>query len=78
MGEVISAFSGLAAALLLFVNAVLTSKGRNPLPFDETMVTEFITQASAVWAITWAWWKNNNVTKKRRRDNNADSKTISK
>lgn len=52
----------LVVTIVLMVNAALTAKGLNPIPFDESLVTECLTYlASGVTAI-WAWWKNNNVT----------------
>lgn len=51
--------------IVLFVtllNTILTSSGRNPLPFsDEELYTGLSTIATTAVAI-WAWWKNNSFT----------------
>lgn len=53
----------LLAILFAFVNSSLIAKGCNPIPFDETLVTECLGHGiDAVLAI-WAWWKDNNVRK---------------
>ena len=52
--------------IVLFVtllNTILTSSGKNPLPFsDEELYTGLSTIATTAAAI-WAWWKNNSFTK---------------
>lgn len=52
--------------IILFVtllNTILTSSGKNPLPFsDEELYTGLSTIATTAAAI-WAWWKNNSFTK---------------
>lgn len=51
--------------IVLFVtllNTILTSSGKNPLPFsDEELYTGLSTIATTAAAI-WAWWKNNSFT----------------
>ena len=52
--------------LILFItgiNAVLTAKGINPIPVDESAITEVASYIITGIAALWAWWKNNNVTK---------------
>lgn len=49
---------------ILLVNMGLTLAGKNPIPFDEATVTEWLTVAAAGISSIWTWWKNNNVTKK--------------
>ena len=49
--------------LVLFINAVLTASGINPIPFDETAFTEVMTQVLAGLSIVWAWWKDAPITK---------------
>jgi len=46
----------------LMVNMVLTVAGKNPIPFDEAALTEWLTVAAAGLSTLWSWWKNNNVT----------------
>ena len=66
MNEVVKAFIRLVVMAVLAVNAVLTAKGYNPIPFDESAFTEVSTYIVAGLAALWGWWKNNNVTKKAR------------
>lgn len=47
---------------VLMVNMVLTLVGKNPIPFDEAAVTEWLTIAAGGLSAIWSWWKNNNVT----------------
>lgn len=56
------AFIRLAVTVVLMINAALTAKGMNPIPFDETLVTECLTYLASGVTAVWAWWKNNNVT----------------
>lgn len=48
---------------VLTINSVLTAKGINPIPFDETLVTEVAVYVANGISAFWAWWKNNNMTK---------------
>lgn len=47
---------------VLMVNMVLTIMGKNPIPFDETALTEWLTVAATGLSMLWSWWKNNNIT----------------
>lgn len=47
---------------VLMINMVLTLAGKNPIPFDEAAVTEWLTIAAGGLSAIWSWWKNNNVT----------------
>lgn len=59
MNEVSKAFIRLAVVAILAINAVLTAKGMNPIPFDETAFTEWATYlVSGVLTIWCVWWKN--------------------
>lgn len=63
MNEISKAFIRLAVVAILAINAVLTAKGMNPIPFDETAFTEWATYlVSGVLTLWYGWWKNNNVT----------------
>ena len=44
------------------VNMGLTVAGKNPIPFDEAQLTEWLTVAATGLSVIWSWWKNNNVT----------------
>lgn len=54
----------LVVMAVLMVNMVLTLAGKNPIPFDEAELTEWLTVAAAGLSTLWSWWKNNNITKK--------------
>lgn len=47
---------------VLFVNAILTAKGINPIPLDESAVGEVVSMVALGISTLWAWWKNNNIT----------------
>ena len=49
---------------VLFVNAILTAKGINPIPLDESAVGEVVSMIALGVSTVWSWWKNNNVTEK--------------
>ncbi|MGN0693724.1 MAG: phage holin [Lentihominibacter sp.] len=53
----------LIVTAILLINSILTAKGINPIPFDESAFTEIATHVAALAACIWAWWKNNNVSK---------------
>ena len=63
MNELYKAIIRLLVTFALITNAGLTAKGLNPIPFDESAVTDVLTQLFAAGSIVWSWWKNNNVTK---------------
>lgn len=48
---------------VLMVNMGLTVAGKNPIPLDETALTEWLTVTAAGISAVYSWWKNNNVTK---------------
>lgn len=62
--ETIKAFIRLLVAAILMLNSVLTSKGLNPIPFDETAFSDIALQIATGLSVLWVWWKNNNVTGK--------------
>ena len=66
MNELSKAIIRLLVTFVLVLNAGLTAKGLNPIPFDESAVTDILTQLFAAGSIVWSWWKNNNITKKAR------------
>ena len=66
MNESYKAIIRLLVTFVLVLNAGLTAKGLNPIPFDESAVTDVLTQLFAAGSIVWSWWKDNNVTKKAR------------
>lgn len=66
MNELSKSIIRLLVTFVLVINAGLTAKGLNPIPFDESAVTDVLTQLFAAGSIVWSWWKNNNITKKAR------------
>ena len=48
--------------LIELVNNALTIAGKNPLPFEDEEITEFLSYIFTVAASLWAWWKNNSFT----------------
>jgi len=62
--ETLMAFIRLIVTIVFAINAVLTAKGMNPIPFDESVFTELATYAASAISGLWVWWKNNNVTEK--------------
>ena len=74
MNELYKAIIRLLVTFVLVINAGLTAKGLNPIPFDESAVTDVLTQLFAAGSIVWSWWKNNNVTKKARAQKDISNK----
>lgn len=48
--------------IIALVNQVLTSMGKNPLPFAEETLYEAISYIVTIAASLIAWWKNNSIT----------------
>lgn len=61
--ETIKACIRLLVAAILMLNSVLTAKGLNPIPFDETAFSDIALQVATGLSVLWVWWKNNNITK---------------
>lgn len=61
--ETIKAFIRLLVAAILMLNSVLTAKGLNPIPFDETAFSDVALQVVTGLSVVWVWWRNNNVTR---------------
>lgn len=61
--ETIKAFIRLLVAAILAFNTVLTAKGLNPIPFDETAFSDIALQIATGLSVLWCWWKNNNITR---------------
>ena len=56
------AITRLIITAVLFVNAILTAKGINPIPLDESAVGEVVSMLALAISTLWSWWKNNNIT----------------
>ena len=61
--ETIKAFIRLLVAAILALNTVLTAKGLNPIPFDESAFSDVALQVATGLSVIWVWWRNNNVTR---------------
>ena len=62
--ERILAVVRIIALFVTAINALLTAKGINPIPFDENLVAETACYVVAGITALWAWWKNNYVTQR--------------
>lgn len=61
--ERITAIVTVAVQIFLLVQSILTAAGKNPIPLDETTLSEVLTYIlTAAWSV-WAWWRNNNMTR---------------
>lgn len=56
------AITRLIVAAIAMLNAILTAAGVNPIPFDETLVTEWISYAFDGAMLIWVWWKDAPIT----------------
>lgn len=65
--ETIKAFIRLLVAAILAFNTVLTAKGLNSIPFDESVFSDVALQVATGLSVLWLWWKNNNITKKAKK-----------
>lgn len=52
----------LIVAIVVTINAMLTASGKNPIPFDETLATEWLSYAFEAGMIFWVWWKDAPMT----------------
>lgn len=52
----------LIIAVIATINAILTASGANPIPFDETLATEWLTYAFDAAMLVWTWWKDAPIT----------------
>lgn len=58
------AITRIIVTAILFINAMLTATGKNPLPIDEGAIGTFISAAFSAASVVWVWWKDNNITPK--------------
>nr|DAF77974.1 MAG TPA: holin [Caudoviricetes sp.] len=61
--DTVKAFIRLLVAAILMLNSVLTAKGLNPIPFDESAFSDIALQIATGLSVIWVWWRNNNVTR---------------
>lgn len=62
--ERILAVVRIIALFVTAINALLTAKGINPIPFDENLVAETACYVVAGITAIWAWWKHNYITQR--------------
>lgn len=62
MRERVKGIVRIVALFVTAINAVLAAKGISPLPFDEEVLSEAISDILFWVAALWAWWRNNNIT----------------
>lgn len=62
MNERVKAFVTIVATAVAFLNAILTAKGMNPIPFSEEAVYSVVSEIVSGILILYAWWKNQNIT----------------
>lgn len=48
--------------VIALINQVLTSLGKNPIPFSDDIIYEAVTLVVTISASLIAWWKNNSFT----------------
>ncbi len=48
--------------ILSLINQVLTVLGKNPLPFSDDEMYQFLSLCLTAATSLWAWWKNNSFT----------------
>lgn len=48
--------------VIALINQVLTSLGKNPIPFSDDTIYEAVTLVVTISASLIAWWKNNSFT----------------
>lgn len=48
--------------IVTIVNQILTSLGKNPIPFSDEEIYGALTTVATVVMTIWAWWKNNSFT----------------
>lgn len=61
--EKVNAIIRLIVTAVLMVNMGLTVAGKNPIPLDESVLTEWLSTAAAGLAVLWSWWKDAPMTK---------------
>lgn len=62
MKDKAKAVANIVITMVLFLNAVLTASGRNPLPIDQDAISVTISEIISAISIVWCWWKNQNIT----------------
>lgn len=51
------------ALTLVLVNQTLIASGKNPLPFSEETIYEWLSLTLTIVVSVTAWWKNNSFTR---------------
>lgn len=50
------------ALVVAFINQLLTTFGKNPMPYSDEEVYVILTTGVTIATTMWAWWKNNSFT----------------
>ena len=64
MSNRVKAITRLIVAVITVVNMVLTAKGLNPIPLDETALGETLSYLAAGFMTIWTWWKDAPMTRR--------------
>lgn len=62
MSNRVKAITRLIVAVITVVNMVLTAKGYNPIPLDETALGETLSYLAAGFMTFWTWYKDAPMT----------------
>lgn len=57
-----AAITRLVVLTIVLINTILEMKGMSIIPFDEGLITEFVSIIALVFTSLWTYWKNNNLT----------------
>ena len=63
MSNRVKAITRLIVAVITVVNMILTAKGYNPIPLDETALGETLSYLAAGFMTFWTWYKDAPMTK---------------
>ena len=63
MSNRVKAVTRLIVAVITVVNMILTAKGHNPIPLDETALGETLSYLAARFMTFWTWYKAAPITK---------------
>lgn len=56
-----------ACLLLAIINAILAMFGKSPLPIDDALIENIVSDVFLIVSSLPAWWKNNSFTKAARK-----------
>ncbi|QYA42054.1 phage holin [Macrococcoides bohemicum] len=56
------AITRLIILTIVLINTILEMKGMTLIPFDEGLISEFVSIFALIVTTIWTYWKNNNIT----------------